>query len=119
PELWRRLYREAIGQRTAEAAVEAQLYLRQRVRHDDPRISLRAAQLLQRGWEEHRDREDRLERPEPARLAAALAEFAQSVKAMPDDALARPVAVFLARRPAAPAGAAPGTADPPGPAQPP
>jgi hypothetical protein len=53
PELWRRLYREAMGQRTAEAAVEAQLYLRKLVRHDDPRISLRAAQLLQRGWEDH------------------------------------------------------------------
>jgi len=53
PELWRRLYREALGQRTAEAAVEAQLYLRKLVRHDDPKISLRAAQLLQRGWEDH------------------------------------------------------------------
>jgi hypothetical protein len=99
PELWRRRYREAIGQRTAEAAVEAQLYLRKRVRHDDPRISLRAAQLLQRGWEEHRDREDRLERPDPARLAAELAESARYLKGMTDDQLARHLADFLARWP--------------------
>jgi hypothetical protein len=45
PELWRRLYREALGQRTAEAAVQAQLFLRKLVRSDDPRIRLRAAQL--------------------------------------------------------------------------
>jgi hypothetical protein len=99
PELWRRLYREALGQRTAEAAVEAQLYLRKRVRHDDPRISLRAAQLLQRGWEDHMDREDRMERPDPARLAAELAEFAKYLKGMTDDQLARHLADFLARRP--------------------
>src|SRR4051794_5004675 len=42
PELWRRRYREATGQRSAEAAVEAQLFPRKRVRHGDPRISLRA-----------------------------------------------------------------------------
>ena len=99
PELWRRLYREAIGQRTAEAAVEAQLYLRKRVRHDDPRISLRAAQLLQRGWEEHMDREDRLERPDPGRGAAEVAAFAKYLKGMTDDQLARHLADFLARRP--------------------
>jgi hypothetical protein len=39
PELWRRRYREARGQRTAEAAVEAQLYHRKLVRHDDPRTA--------------------------------------------------------------------------------
>jgi hypothetical protein len=119
PELWRRLYREAIGQRTAEAAGEAQLILRKLVRSDDPKISLRAAQLLQRGWEDHMDREDRLERPDPARLAAELAEFAKYLKGMTDDQLARHLADFLACRPTAPAGSAPGTADPPGPAQPP
>jgi hypothetical protein len=95
PELWRRLYREATGQRTAEA----QLYLRKRVRHDDPKISLRAAQLLQRGWEEPMDREDRLERPDPARVAAEVAEFAKYLKGMTDDQLARHLADFLARRP--------------------
>jgi hypothetical protein len=99
PELWRRRYREAIGQRTAEVAVEAQLYLRKRVRHDDPRISLRAAQLLQRGWEDHRDREDRRERPDPARVAAERAEFARYLKGMTADQLARHLADFLARRP--------------------
>jgi hypothetical protein len=118
PELWRRLYREAIGQRTAEAAVEAQLYLRRLVRHEDPRISLRAAELLQRGWEDHMDREDRTERPDPDWVAAEIAEFAKYLKGMTDDQLARHLADFLAQRPAAAAGPAPGTADPPVPAEP-
>jgi hypothetical protein len=115
PELWRQLYREAIGQRSAEAAAEAQLYLRKLVRDDDPRISLKAAELLQRGWENHMDREDRMERPDPARVAVEIAEFAKYLKGMTDDQLARHLADFLARRPSAAAGPAPGTADPPGP----
>jgi hypothetical protein len=65
------------------------------------------------------DREDRMERPDPARVAAELAAFAQYLKGMTDDQLARHLAAFLARRPAAPARSAPGTTDPPGPAQPP
>jgi hypothetical protein len=115
PELWRRLYRQAAGQRSAEAAVEAQLYLRKLVRHEDPKISLRAAQLLQRAWEDHMDREDRTERPDPVRVAVEIAEFAKYLKEMTDDQLAKHLADFLARRPAAAAGPAPGTDDPPGP----
>jgi hypothetical protein len=47
------------------------------------------------------DREDRMERSEPARVAAELAEFAKYLKGMTDDQLARHLADFLARRPAA------------------
>ena len=118
PETWRRLFRQALGERAAEGGVEAHIYLRKLIRHDNPHISLCAAQFLQRAWESQMTREDKAERPDPAQVAAEVAEFAKFVKGLTDDQLANHLAEFLARRPAAAAGAASGTPDPPGPPEP-
>ncbi len=118
PATWRRLYRQAAAEGAAEGGAEAHVRLRMLIRHDDPRISLRAAALLQRAWEEQMRREDRDDRPEPGPVAADVAEFARYLKGLTDDQLAKLLADFLARRPAAAAGPAAGTGDPPGPGVP-
>lgn len=115
PDTWKRLYREAERQFIAEAGAEARTSLRRMLRDAEDRIALAAAQFLLRSRDTQRMREEQAERPDPAQLAAEIAEFARYLKGLPDAQLAAHLDDFLAQRQATAAGADPGAPDPPGP----